>query len=116
MNQAIFERIWVSEDGVAGVDLQLPFSHLLAHDLTERLEHETASAQAYSYKRLKPHDLAQRPSGPFAWENKNDCWRSTKTFYTSAMVPTCLVWWALQDSNRITSVEPTVNVDAQRFV
>lgn len=42
-NQVFFEKIWVGENGIEGVDLKLPFAHLLAHDLAERLEHETAA-------------------------------------------------------------------------
>ena len=73
-NQGFFERIWVGEYGVAGADLKLPFAHLLAHDLTERLEHETAALSdpaLSTYRRDKPIDHTQRSSGAFPWENKN---------------------------------------------
>ncbi|WKZ83235.1 MAG: recombinase family protein [Acidimicrobiia bacterium] len=73
-NQVFFEKIWVGEDGVEGVDLKLPFAHLLAHDLTERLEHETAALTdptLATYRRKLPIDRTQRPRGALPWENKN---------------------------------------------
>ncbi|MCP4307897.1 MAG: hypothetical protein GY788_24110 [bacterium] len=73
-NQAFFERIWIGEEGVEGVDLKLPFAHLLAHDLAERLEHEAAALVDLSlatYRREQPLDRVQRPSGAMSWENEN---------------------------------------------
>jgi hypothetical protein len=63
-NQAFFERIWIGEEGVEGVDLNLPFAHLLAHDLTERLQHEAAALvdpSLATYRREQPIDRVQRP-------------------------------------------------------
>ncbi|MCP4307742.1 MAG: hypothetical protein GY788_23295 [bacterium] len=73
-NQAFFERIWIGEHGVEGVDLTLPFAHLLAHDLTQRLEHETAALldpAISAFRREQPIDRIQRPSGTLSWENEN---------------------------------------------
>ena len=73
-NQSFFEKIWVGEDGIEGVDLRLPFAHLLAHDLTERLEHETAALtdpKLSTYRRELPIDTTQRPNGALPWENTN---------------------------------------------
>lgn len=73
-NQALFDRIWIGEHGVAGVDLQLPFAHLLAHDLVERLEHEArglTEPEPIAHRRELPIDPTQRPDGPFSWENEN---------------------------------------------
>ena len=81
---------------VEGVDLNLPFAHLLAHDLAQRLGHETlalSDASPTAYRREQPIDRTQRPSGALPWENE------TMTFYTLVMVQTCCVWWARQDSN-----------------
>lgn len=73
-NQSFFDKIWVGEDGVEGADLKLPFAHLLAHDLVERLEHETAALTdptLSNYRRELPIDKTQRPHGALSWENKN---------------------------------------------
>ncbi len=73
-NQAFFEKIWVGEEGVEGADLKLPFAHLLAHDLIERLEHEAAALTdptLSTYRRGLPIDKTQRPHGALRWENKN---------------------------------------------
>lgn len=73
-NQAFFEKIWVGEGGVEGVDLKLPFAHLLAHDLAERLEHEAAALtdpDLATYRRQLPVDRTQRPNGAFSWEIEN---------------------------------------------
>lgn len=69
LNQALIKEIWIGEHGVAGVDLQLPFAHLLANDLIERLEHEANTMNSdddVAYRRELPVDRLQRPDGPLS--------------------------------------------------
>ncbi len=40
LNQALFHKLWVVPDGIAGADLASPFAELLTDDLSERLERE----------------------------------------------------------------------------
>jgi hypothetical protein len=52
----------------------VPGTELLAHDLTERLEHETAALtdpKLSTYRRELPIDTTQRPNGALPWENTN---------------------------------------------
>jgi hypothetical protein len=43
MNQAVFEKLWIINDEIAGVDLQSPYAQVLAQDLSVRLESEESS-------------------------------------------------------------------------
>ena len=99
-NQVFFEKIWIGEGGVEGVDLQLPFALLLAHDLVERLEHEAnalTEPEPIAYQRELPIDPMQRPDGPFSWENEN---HDLLLFGHGSNV-SCLVGLTGQNANRI---------------
>lgn len=80
---AVFERIWVNDFGVAGVDLAQPFAQLLDPSLPERLDSEQASldsavgelvAPAFDVEACRPLDLRpdlERPRSLLPWETKN---------------------------------------------
>ena len=104
-NRSFFEKIWVGEDGVEGVDLRLPFAHLLAHDLTERLEHETAALTdptLATYRRQHPVDRTQRPRGALPWENKN----RDLLFVGHGSNVSCLVGLTGQNANHVDASGP----------
>jgi hypothetical protein len=70
-DQSFFEKIWSGEEGL---DLRVPFAHLLAHDLAERLKLETAALSnpnLSTYRRRKPIDRSLRPRGALPSEDRN---------------------------------------------
>jgi hypothetical protein len=49
MNQAVFEKLWIINDEIAGVDMQSPYAQVLAQDLSQRLESEESSLNDGTY-------------------------------------------------------------------
>jgi site-specific DNA recombinase len=82
---AVFNRIYLEPEGVAGCDLSVPFAHVLSSDLSGQIEREAEAIRSGSLSSLLPEaeeeqgpaELAfcaahvERPSGRFPWERKN---------------------------------------------
>jgi len=46
MNRSVFERLWITEDGVLAANLTPGYAHVVQDDLGERLDHEAKAIQA----------------------------------------------------------------------
>lgn len=72
-NQALYEKIYLLDSRVAGVDLRQPIRDLLADDLVERLEKESALRQSPEltivYERQHVMGRRERPHGVLPWES-----------------------------------------------
>jgi hypothetical protein len=93
MNQAVFTRLWLVEDEIAGADLTAAYRRLLADDLEgeiaaeEAREHfgrtrttdlwmtpvkdEERSSEASNVTYLSDYVQRERPNGRLRWETKN---------------------------------------------